>query len=343
MNTSKTTVSAEALTKGIVAVLPEVQARLMSLLGRRPKRLSRRHQVIFERKLQRFADAMFGEIEQIQNSSAGTEPDKVAGIIECLLSSWFQAAGIRRKPGEDTLDLFMRLALKQTAPPSHPWAKRPEYQRTRQTLWDFVIQMHQRIGLSAVRSAFEHWAEREGEGHISFTRQLDTAASRFRMRPPIRLTDRLVVDLQHEYRLVSAFFESRLRLLIYLAREGTTKSKPWSEWKRETLNNLLEMAKTEPSLATIVGAIDRQVRNGLAHGAPTIDMITGAVVFHDSRRAIRWTFQEFFERTRGLTVTVAALGSLEPFMQFAQTHWLISTLRSLKAPCGTPSPAPKRR
>jgi hypothetical protein len=99
------------------------------------------------------------------------------------------------------------------------------------------------------------------------------------------------VDLQSEYRLAAAFFEKRLRLLVYLAREGSPKSKLWGDWKKEGLNNLLQIANGDPYLKGIVGGIDREVRNALAHGAPRIDMVTGSCEFEDLGRRTRWTFQ----------------------------------------------------
>jgi hypothetical protein len=201
-------------------------------------------------------------------------------------------------------------------------------------LWDFVVHLHERIGVFAVRSALDHWAEREGEAHLSFVRQLETAARRFRSRPPVRLTDRLAVDLRTEYQLASAFFEQRMRLLVYLSRQGTTKDKPWHEWKKVLLFNLLEAAKTDQDLARLVGGIDREVRNALAHGAPTIDMVSGTFQLDSSTQPIRWTPQEFYARTRELTVTAAAMNNMEALMEYAQTHWLISLLRNLHSRAG---------
>jgi hypothetical protein len=326
--------NSESLVKVIIGALPEIQERTFSFLGRRPRRIPKRDRVHFEQKLRTLVHTIAAECEKLAQCDVQADPAKLAFGLENLLTILVRAGGIRRKHGEDVLNMLLRFALRQTVPFRHPWTRTPVYDSTRQAVWRFVVHLHERLGAPATWAAIEHWAEREGEKHMAFVRQLETAVRRFRVRPPMRLTDRLVVDLQQEYRLSSAFFENRLRFLLYLARAGSPKSKSWSDWKKERLNNLLEMAKREPDLATLVGGIDRPVRNALAHGAPAIDMATGCCEFEDSSRNIRWTFDEFFARTRSLTITAVALGSLEPFLEYAHVCWLVWVLRSLKAAGG---------
>ena len=121
-----------------------------------------------------------------------------------------------------------------------------------------------------------------------------------------------------------------MRLLLYLACQGTPESKPWGKWKKVLLYDLLEAAKTDRDLAKLIGGIDREVRNALAHGAPTIDMVTGTFQFDSSVHPVRWTLPEFYERTRRLTVTAVALNSLEALMEYAQVHWLIHVIHTLR-------------
>jgi len=321
---------ADAVTETIVSALPTIQARTLSLLGRRPRRIPRAEEGAVADKCRRVALELFARIGELQTINAEKEPAKIGAILEDLLSNLLRIGGIRRKRGEDLLDFLTRFAFKQSEPPRHPWTKRPEYTNTRLALWKFLVHQHGRLGDATLRAAYEKWAEVEGEGHISFLRQLGTAAKRFRSRPPVRLTDGLSVDLRSEYAIVSAFFEQRLRFLTYLARDGTAQAKPWSEWKKVNLNNLLAMAKTDPNLATLVGHIDRNVRNALAHGVPTIDMVIAGFVFADTNQSIRWTPTEFFERTRSLTVRCTALASFETLLSFAQHYCLIAALRTLR-------------
>jgi hypothetical protein len=311
-----------------MGALPDIQARMLSLLGRRPKRISKQDRAALEKKLGRATETLVTQFGRLQQIDPQAEPGMIAEVIEELFVSLMKIGGMRRKRGEDVLNFLARFAFNQTKPSGHPWLKKAEYEETRKALWDFVVHLHERLGAPAVRSAIDHWAEREGEGHISFVRQLDTAARRFRTRPPVRLTDRLAVDLRTEYQLASGFFEQRLRLLLYLAAEGTSKSKPWSEWRKVLLFKLLESAKIDNDLTKLIGGIDREVRNALAHGAPTIDMVTGTFQF-DSGHPIRWTPQKFHERTRALTVTAVALNSLEALIEYAQVHWIIYVIRSL--------------
>ena len=322
-------VDSESLAEALIGALPQIQEQMLSLLGRRPQRITQRDRTALKKKIRKLVESLCAQVRKFGSARLEAEPERLAALLQGVLAAVIQAGGIRRKRGEDTLDLLMRFAFKQTVPPKHPWVKRLEYEDTRRTLWAFVMTLY-RLGASEIHDVVERWAEEEGEDHISFLRQLETAARRFRVRPPARLTDRLIVDLQTEYRFASAFFEKRLRLLVYLAREGSPKSKPWSEWKIERLNNLLEIARTNSSLAPLVGGIDRQVRNALAHGAPLIDMRTGSCTFDDSGRKIQWTFQEFFEKTRSLTVTAVALTSLEPFLEYAHVYWLVCVFRCLR-------------
>lgn len=80
------------------------------------------------------------------------------------------------------------------------------------------------------------------------------------------------------------------------------------------------MAATHAQLSHFCSVVDREVRNTLAHGDPLMDVNTGECRFHDRERAVTWSFQEFFDKTRCLTQTVLALTTFESLCQLAEAQ-----------------------
>jgi hypothetical protein len=163
--------------------------------------------------------------------------------------------------------------------------------------------------------------------YLHSVRLLDAASRRFRAQPPKRLTDRLLLDLQQEYTLSAAIFEARLRVLVFLAENVEGRPRPWASWRNENLRSLLAIAGRHNSLGPIVSGIDRNARNALVHGSPVIDMAAGTCRFEDLKGTVNWTWREFFEQTRGLTLSVLAMIGFDSLRQCIHTQAMVHYLR----------------
>ena len=142
------------------------------------------------------------------------------------------------------------------------------------------------------------------------------------------MTDRGLLELQNEYTLSAGFFETRLRVLLLCAENAEGRPRTWAEWKSLNLNNLLAMAGRHKSLDPVVGCIDRQVRNALVHGTPIMDVALGTCRFEDLKATVTWTWREFFERTRGLTLSVLAMVGFEALQQLIHIRVIVQNIRS---------------
>ena len=129
-----------------------------------------------------------------------------------------------------------------------------------------------------------------------------------------------------------------LRVLLLCAENAEGRPRTWAEWKSLNLNNLLAMAGRHKGLDPVVGCIDRHVRNALVHGTPIIDVALGTCRFEDLKVTVTWTWREFFERTRGLTLSVLAMVGFEALQQLIHTQVIVRNIRSSR-PAERPVPA----
>jgi len=145
------------------------------------------------------------------------------------------------------------------------------------------------------------------------------------------MTDRRLIDLQHEYTRSAGMFEGRLRVLLLCAEHAEGRPRTWADWKNQNLNNLLAMAGRYNSLDPIVGYIDRQVRNGLVHGTPILDRASATCRFDDLKGSVTWTIHEFFDRTRDLTLAACAMVGFEDLHQLIHAHVVVHNIRSFES------------
>lgn len=312
---------------------------IASLIGRHKPRLSRSDKQQYRRRMRGLIDAATPYLLGLGALSGRLNADEARyALLEGLLKVQMRATGIKIGVHEDAFEVQIRLAAQNAKPPSSPWASHPSYQGARTSLSSFVRQLCDRLSPMDLQQLFERWAESDdAKRHIHAIRQLMTAMRRFRANPPQKLTDRLIAELTEEYRTSSALFEQRLRMLVSWAAASTGNLQSWSHWKKQSLKNLLELASTHPELAPLQAAIDRNVRNALAHGGPEVDVNTGEVRFSDRGVGVVWTFREFYERTRDLTLVALAMLSFESLVQLAQCQAMTFALWSSLAPPATHS------
>jgi hypothetical protein len=220
------------------------------------------------------------------------------------------------------------MTAKAAAPPRGRWAQLPAYQNVRSALCSFLVNLYTHAAPAQIFSALDQWSgSNEARSYIHSVRLLETACRRFPAHAPKRMTDRRLIELQHEYTLSAGMFEGRLRVLLLCAEHAEGRPRTWADWKNQSLNNLLAMAGRHQSLVPVVGYIDRQVRNALVHGSPILDRAAGTCRFEDLKGSVTWTVQEFFERTRDLTLAAYAMVGFESLQQHIHTQAIVYSIR----------------
>jgi hypothetical protein len=320
----------EDLRNGIIGDLPMLGNELASMFGRALPRVTARDKAGLARKMDRVLGSTappLKKLEELKNDP-GADLARCAAL-EQFLASLLRASGRRPRPGEDPWDALLRMAAKAAAPPRARWARLPAYQRVRGGLCGFLVHLYTHAAPAQIFTGIDEWSgSSDARRYIHSVRLLEAACRRFSAEPPKRMTDRRLLDLQHEYMLSAGIFEARLRVLVFCAENAEGRHRSWADWISVNLNNLLAMAGKHKSLDPIIGCIDRQVRNALVHGAPIIDMASGTCRFEDLKASVTWTWREFFERTRELTLSVLAMKEFEALQHLIHLQVIVHNLRA---------------
>lgn len=310
--------------------LDRVALYITSLFGRRKRRLTKADKRDFRRRLHKFLEQAKPYLLGLGVLDGSLDRERAQyALLEGLLKLQMRAARVKVGPREDAFRAQIRLAARGAKPPRLSWMRQPCYSHTRATLWNFVLSLYAQKNPRDVQGLFARWVESDdAKRHVHVSRQLFTVLRRFRATPPLRVTDRLITDLSEGYRICSAFFEQRLRLFLWWGASSSGATEPWSNWKKQSLKSLLEIGAKHPTLNSLVPAVNRSVRNALAHGGPEVDVNTGKCVFSDGDVAVTWTFREFYERTQCLALVTLAMSQFESLFQLAQSQALAFTLWS---------------
>ncbi len=310
------------------ATLDAAVAHMAALFGKKPPLIKKRDREQIRHALRRFLRASKPYVLALGALSGNLDPHRARyALLEGLLKEQLRARRCRVREDEESFAVLLRLAERQAAPPRAAWTKHPCYHVAHEALWRFVLHLQQKLGPVHLQELLEEWVgSPEAVQYVHLVRRLPTSLRRTREQPPKRLTDKLVVQLRDEYRTASASFEQRLRLLVHLSAAGHGQRRSWAEWRSRGLKRLIDTASSYSDLAPVVSAIDRGVRNVLAHGEPIVEANTGMCRFVDGERETAWAFQEFFEKARCLTLTVLALMKFESLLQLAQAQALAQTL-----------------
>jgi len=320
----------EELRSGLIRDLPLLGNELASMFGRALPRLSARDKAGFERKLDRVLRSTSSPLQKLEElkDKPGADLERYAAL-ERFIASLLRASGRRLRRSEDSWEALLRLAAKAAEPPRARWAQLPAYLKVRKALCGFLVHLYTHAAPAQIFAGLEEWSgSSDARRYLHAVRLLQAACRRFRAEPPKRMTDRRLLELQNEYTLSAGLFEARLRVLVLCAENAEGRPRTWAEWKSLNLNNLLAMAGLHKSLDPVVSCIDRQVRNALVHGTPIIDMSSGTCRFEDLKATVTWTWGEFFERTRELTLSVIAMVGFEALHRLIHTQVIVHNIRS---------------
>jgi len=322
----------EKLRADLIGAIPIIANELGSMVGRKVPRMSARDRVSLERKLDRFMRSTAPHISKLEElkDRPGVDLERFVALNQ-VLTKLLESTGGKLRPGADASEAWLQLAAKQAIPPRAKWAEAPAYVGAQQALWDFIVHLYTHAAPAVIFNAVDEWTGTDdARRYLHSVRLIETASRRFRVQPPKRVTDRLVLDLQHEYTLCASIFESRLKVLVSVAENVEGRPRPWVSWRNENLSNLLAIAGRHRSLDAVVGSIDRHVRNALVHGSPIVELVSGTCRFQDLKGTVNWTWREFFDQTRGLTLSVLAMIRFDSMLQFMHAQALVRNLQYLR-------------
>ena len=329
---SHLTPEAEEIRTGLVGAMPEITGRLGSLLGRKLPQPSARDRAGLAKKVDRLMDLTLPHLKTLEElkDKSSVDRERLAAIDQ-LLTGFLKTAGQKLKLGTDPWDVLLERLAEQAVPPSSKWTADPTYLAVHQGVWDFLVHLYTHATPAQLSKAIDEWTGSEDAlRYIHSVRLIDAASKRFRTKSPKRATDRLLLDLQHEYTLSASLFEARLKVFVFLAETVDGRPRPWAAWRNENLHNVLGIAARHKTLDSVVNNIDRNVRNALVHGSPVIDVVTGTCRFEDLKGSVAWTWREFFDQTRRLTVTVMAMIRFDSLQQFIHTQAMVRYLQCVR-------------
>jgi hypothetical protein len=247
-------------------------------------------------------------------------------LMEGLLKEQFRAVGRRVPDDKDAFELLLRQA-ERTAHSPKQIAGFPAYVATKRALYELVLSIHQRLNPLEINGRLDEWyASKSCKKYLHFCLIWPTLIRKSRQSKPARLTLKLADQLSDEYRTGYSLMEERLKLLTWFDEIAQGTARPWIEQENRNLFQLLEAATISNRLSWVPPLIERHVRNALAHGQPELNFDSAECTFRDRISTVTWKMQEFFEKTKELTLAIRALMELEAIIQMVQTQSLVTTL-----------------
>ena len=245
------------------AILGQLQTMandLADITGSPAPRLTHDDRKKFKSRLDRLirrCAPLFQRLEQLKalpRTPANIEKFKVAtrSLIDEMMSS------TRIKKGGNGLNELVTTASQLAKPLRAPWSLSPVYEEVRAVLCRFLVHIYEGSTLRDTHRVFDEIDPGYLRRYAHALRMFRVALTKARLNPPKRMTDRLAVELQQEYCQSASVFEQQLRIVTFLARRVQGHAKPWPEWRKEGLNNLLGITNSEPDRATRI--TDRPAR-----------------------------------------------------------------------------------
>lgn len=297
------------------------------LAGKRSLRITKSEKRRVLRRLRRFMKAARPYLLGLGALKGDLDPFRCRyALLEGLLREQYKAAGKKVPEHRDAWDFHLDLATR-VARPNPYLTKLPTYSAVRESLAQLATRVVNSLEWVPLDQILKEWSvSTDARKYAQFIGHWRTVSRQFMREPPRRPTPRQAIELAREYGVCAAFFEQRLRMLVCLAQCVANQPTTWPRVQKMSLKDLLELAAGHSELNAIVALVDRNVRNALAHGLPEAVPNSQQVRFYDKNATVTWTFREFFENTKRLTIGVFALAELESLIQLEQTRHLVQTL-----------------
>lgn len=224
-------------------------------------------------------------------------------LLEEQLHQQLEAMRLPVRKGEDAVTATLRLLDELVAPPA-VLAAHPAHTTSRAAMERLALTTFESPASESLAQVRASWFKsRQFRKVASLAREFDRRARHWRMVRPERLTPRAVDQIADEYAFSAKAFAAALPYVAARA-EARTGAARFDWWMQARLPQVLEHTARVPELCALPGLLDPAIRNALGHGVPDIRMATREVVFHDMKRSVRLTLDQFFDSTRALTATM---------------------------------------
>jgi hypothetical protein len=308
-------------------LIPMLMPQLAALAGKRTPKLTQRETKQFNGKLRKFLLAARPYLLGLETLKQGPDREKCSyALFEGLIKEQFRAFGTKIRDDQDGLEFLLKQAEQAVRSPKALVTK-PAYSEAKRAVYEFVLSVCQHVPPQEINRRLEEWyASKSCKKYIHSCVIWPTLIGKSRQLSPVRLTLKLADQLSEEYRMGCSLMEERLTLLIWLDEIAQGSAKPWIKQEVRSLFDLLQAAAASSKLSWVNALINRSVRNALAHGQPELNFDTTECTFHDRSSTVTWKMNEFFERTKQLTLATRALMELQAIIQLVQTQQFAATL-----------------
>lgn len=318
------------LTEALVGAMPEMLAHLARLLGTKTPKLKEKDAAEIREGVSRCLRRLAPHARRLENlkQKQTVSPTELLDTIEALLRSQLTLHGIRVPKSQSAFDVLVRMK-ERLAKPKKALLGYPPFADVYSALVSWLTDLCRPEKYEIIDALLSEWLQSEEvQKRAAFARQVPHVLARARDAFAARVTERFVTQLTEEYRSSATFVEQRLRLLCALAKASENDLKPWSHWKKQNLNNLIQMVNPRPPLKPFADLIDRVVRNAVMHGTPVSDYDGEKCTFHDSEKTVTWTLEEFYDKTKRLTGGALALLYFDDLLQLTQAKAMVTFLRT---------------
>ena len=327
------------------AMTGEQIREVLAALGRRTKRLTKRDIAALERKLSRSEKTILPYHLGLW-ALTGQVPLNVARyiLLERAMAETMAIGGMATARRTDAFDLLFAKGA-DSLREGKILTGQDAYARVAEVRDQLVTHLGQPEHEALLMPVLNHWyGSDDCKIIIRYGMQYKSRAARFLSKRPSRYTQSSLVRLCDQYAHHAGLLNHQLRLLIALDHSAQGERLLHYDVLEKNLDSLLGSAKTSQAVRYLAQALDRRIRNALAHGVPAIDLDRGRCIFKDRNKPVDLSFDELFDQTVGLTVTTVCLLSIG---QSLQLRWMRQRLDALlrgrvyargrSPPCGAPS------
>jgi hypothetical protein len=285
------------------------------LIGRPFPRMPRREHERLNRKLERLMQSAAPYLLGIAACTGElSAPRACYALLEGLMRTLLRTGGVRVLPSEDSFQTLFRLR-NQISDGCGPWTKTQAYLAAHSNVDLLIHYFINSAHGAALHNVQKEWfASDDVRELLQFGGQYSFHARRFRYSRPLRFTTRAIIQLADEYRLHASFLDQRLRLLIALNLAAEGRPESIANIRTKNLTSRLEARGIRDEVRLLAAALDRRVRNGLAHRIPDVDWNKKTCLFRDQDRVVELPMAEFFDVTKKLSITSLVLFQFEDLL-----------------------------
>jgi hypothetical protein len=325
----------ETLKVELQKALPQVIALASDLLEKKPPRMTNKDKRVLSEELDKYLDNCVPLIEDLEALEG--KPDQLSTAYdkcEALVRTWLTGMPVKIKSGEDAFDSYLRVLGAAVRMPSA--AKRvSQLRRVRNGVEHLVGQLLSKPETELeAGQLIDEFERKHGRQHIRYLHGLEVRQRSYRNLSFKLMTSKNISALIEEYRDSAAAFEKRLRLLVGLNHIAEDTPKTYAELRQQSLFVLLQTVDSpnNPSLHFLRDAVDRRVRNALAHDGASPAFSKGVITFIDyspkkGETELVWTMSQFIRSTSRLVQTVCAANCLEQLFSYARLSNSIARFR----------------